>query len=327
MTAKDLMISAYRTGGEPSDLCPYITPGDFTTFDDTLATAGAKMLLAYVNRGILRIANWVFSDGTILRFRSLIDRRPFYGKCAASSGRTVSQILGSNLAVEAFISDFDGRYDGYVIEASQSTSKTTPLVIRGLVVDTYRILSQRDLIMTIDGNVFIGFDDYPNVNLRFMKSWVDLIKATYNLIAYGSINIATYSVSDILKVRNLTTKIDLVPSDRTDWFTANIATAGSPTEYFFQGGRIYLNALLDADENYEVLLYRNPNPLVNASDLLGLPESFHDAVALWTAHQLLLDQHDFDGAYAIKRDLQEMMQTLRLQGALEKSFESMSLFV
>jgi hypothetical protein len=52
-----------------------------------------------------------------------------------------------------------------------------------------------------------------------------------------------------------------------------------------------------------------------------MPEQYHDVVAQWAVHQVLLTNQDYNGAYAMRREVEDTMETLRLQGSFDMDME------
>jgi hypothetical protein len=72
-----------------------------------------------------------------------------------------------------------------------------------------------------------------------------------------------------------------------------------------------------------LVYYGHPTPITadTAPVELDVPSPYHEAIALWTAHFLLQRSQDFNGAYALKRDLMDLMQTLRMNDSLSLTEE------
>jgi hypothetical protein len=311
------MIDSFRAGGEPSDLNPYLTPGDFTTFDQTIAMASAQALLALVNRAATRVASWMYGDGTVLRFRRLLTQKLFQTK------RESYSCSGGSLVTAVFpvsaIGEVSGCYDGFTVEVTagaglgQNTIVGSTVVAAGVVTLTFA----EPLSVTIGATSVI----------ELARNWISFVDPAAPLLYRNDIPISEMSIADIIRVRELSMKADLQPKERTERFTGSIGLEANPTQYWHESGRLFFDSVVPKDLWFELLYMRNPTPLVLYSDVLEIPLQYHDAIPMWVGHKLLMDQQDFNGAYALKRELEDFMNGVRPEGALQNSAEELSLVV
>jgi hypothetical protein len=312
---RQLMIGSFRLGGEPSDLNPYLVPGDRTTFDATLASDGAQGLLELVNGSVVRIANWTFPNGTILRFRKLTSVKIFQAKrnsYAVASGSVKTAVFPVSALVEV-----GGCYDGFTAIVVSGTGSGESAMVGSTVV--------------AGGNVTLNFVDTLDTALdatsviELARNWISFVDPAAPVLYQNDVAIENAGIGEILRVRGIGSKVDLEPKPRTEWFTGNAGKEASPTQYWSQGGRLYFDSVVPKDMWFEMLYIRQPEALVASDQELEIPLQFHEAVTLHAGHRMLLEQQDFNGAYALKRTLEEFMSTIRLEGSLERGAEELSL--
>jgi len=311
MTVREMMTKVFQLSGEPSDLCPYVTPGDPATFDLTLGVPGATPLLEWINQAIVRIANWEYPDGTILRFKHL--RKNLYWKAFALKAGDVLSGTVDSINVDGFNPlNRNGQFTGWVVE----------------VVDSVGLQLQKRLVIRCTGDladnsvltVHQDWDVVPDSTwtYRLYKRFFEFVPVPVagsvdDFMAIGNL---VDDVADVLRIRDLISGTDLAQPKHTELFTSTLLTKAIPSLYMVEGNRVTFDSPWDLGRSYEMLYYAHPQSLATVNDVLGLPRPFHEAVVQWAVHSIQMREQDFNGAYATKRDLQELMQTLRNQGEM-----------
>lgn len=311
-----MMTKAFELSGEISDLCPYNTPGDSTTFDTTLTIVGATRLLEWINDAVVRICNWQYGDGHIVRIKNLFQSKMFVGKAALTT--TVASATSTSLTIAAFSPlNKTSQFDGWIVETTAGTgSGQTRLVIStsGTLATQSTLTVHKAWDTTPDGTTTIKlykrfFNFVPNPTVGTVDEYhVDLDGKS--------------KISDVLKVRDIEGSTDLEPKNRSDQFTATLLTKGLPTSYTRFGNQLLFDTAYDSARAYEILFYAYPTALTAYTDEPELPVSFHMPVVLWATHMIQKRSQDFNGSYATYRTLVEMMQSLRNQGAFEGEYEA-----
>jgi hypothetical protein len=189
-----------------------------------------------------------------------------------------------------------------------------------VVIDSAGALTS-DCVMTVHKT----WDVTPDATTTF-KLYKRMFKFIANPItgSYTDYHIsvdAKREISDVLKVIDVEGQTDLGIIDRTDVLTGTIISNSPASAYARFGDTLYLDSAYDSLRTYQMFYYRHPTALALYDDVPDLPEPFHEAVVMWATHSLQMREQDFNGAYATKRDLQELMQTLRPQGNLEGMYE------
>lgn len=311
MTAQEMMEQAFREAGEPSDHMPYTTPGDETTFDITLP--GSVKLLRYVNQGLIRIANWVFPDNRYLRLRGMLGRT--YFKTQEPLGGYVSVSTISTATLVGVSMTETNQLQGWVIEITEGTGAGQKRLI------TASTVALGFTVVTVHQDWDTNPDDTSGFSLY--KNFASFLgTGTPAWLAYHIPLNAVTQIQDVMKVRDLISLTDLLPTERTDTFTQGALTPGIPTQYRVMGNRLEFDVPVNTNRTYEIIYLRQPTLLVAATDVPDIPLHYHEAVVMWATHNLQRLNRDYDGAYATKRELQELMATLRLQGASEGDLEN-----
>lgn len=315
MNAQEILTKVFELVGEPSDLCPYLTPGDSSTFDTTMGNSGIVKLLPWINQAQVRIANWQFTDGHMLRCRSLFATKYFQNK-AAITGTLVSATAST--AAFAGFSPLNAlhQFDGWIIELTGGTGSGQ----KALIIDSTGTLAT-DCTVTLHK----AWETTPDSTTTFK-----LYKRFYKFIPNPTaLTYETYHIDldpkdgldSILKVIDVEGQNDLAVISRTDMLTGTIISNGIGSSYARFGDTLYFDSAYDSLRTYQLFYYRHPTKLALYTDVPELPSPFHEAMIMWAAHSLQMRSQDFTGAYATKRDLQELMQTLRMQGSFEGMYE------
>lgn len=318
MNVQALMTKVFQLSGEPSDLCPYATWGDPSTFDLALGQTGSLPLLGWINMAITRIANWEYPDGTILRFRHL--RKSFFFKSRVALAGTVLSSTADTVTLPGVTTNRANQFSGWIIEITGGLGSGQKRIVIGDTGATPDVLQ-----------VHQDWTTQPNGTSTFSlyKRFFDLVPASVagTVDDYMISRDGVEDVADILKLRDITTLQDMGPAPRTELFTATMLGKGLPTSFRFEGSRIVFDTPFDTSRAFEVLYYAHPTPLVSSSDPIPLSSPFHEAIMLWAVHSLQMRAQDFNGAYATKRDMQELMTTLRNNGEMELENEQSGLVV
>lgn len=311
MTTQEIMEQVWREAGEPTDLNPYATPGDETTFDITLP--GSVKLLRYVNQALVRIANWQFPTGRSMRFKNLVERA--YFKSNAPLNDTVLSATADTFTITGLSANAADQFRGWVVEITAGTGA-----------------GQRALIIT--NTVEVGGECRCSVAVPWTTepdatSEVSLYKNFWRFVGNSTQPIDDYNIKvdsrtemlDVMRVRDVVLLQDLTPTERTDIFTAGILQPGLPTLYRVMGGAIYFDVPVAEPRTFEVVYLRQPRTLTLAQDIPELPLQFHEAMIMWATHNIQRLNNDYDGAYATKRELETLLSTVRLQGNNDMEME------
>ena len=303
MTVQELMTRVFQLAGEPSDLCPYTVPGDPTTFDVTLGVPGSLPLLGWINQALLRICNWEYPDGTILRFRHLRKSLFFKSRAAlvgtASAGGVDTMTIAGFGALNAV-----NQFSGWVLTITGGTGIGQVRVVVGDTGGNPDVLQVHLDWVTVPDNTS---------TFSLCKRFFDLVSVPVagSVTDYGIPINGITQIVDVLKIRDVTTLQDMGRAMRTDLFTATMINKGLPTSFLMEGSRLVFDVPFEGKRAFEIIYYSQPAPLTAITSEVGLGSPFHEAIMLWAVHSLQMRNQDFNGAYATKRDMQELMQTLR----------------
>jgi hypothetical protein len=306
MVATELIERVFKDSGEPEDLQIYATPGDDTTFDITLP--GSVKLLRLLNTALTRVANWRFPDGRLLRVRDLRGRLMF--NTGAPIAVSILASTYNSVTLGGFTPNYAGEFDGWTIEVTGGTGAGHIATVRSSV------LSGTNIELFVDP-VWVAVPDNTSM-VKLTKNFFEFRRnPTMPWETYHIPVDFTNHMGDILKVRDISGLTDLARTYNDDMFTANMRTSGVPSQWKLFGNELWFDVAPAEARTYELLYIKNPAALVGANDVPELPEMYHEAVALWAVHNVMRQNQDFNGAYATKRELEDLMQQLRLQGSFD----------
>ncbi len=307
MTVQDILTEVYENIGEPSDLLPFTTPGDASTFDITIS--GSQRLLKWLNRAEQVISNWKFRDGRILRFRNLFTNT--YFQSYVYSG-TLTAGTASTITLPFGVSVYDNVYNGWIVEITDGTGE-----------------GQKRFIIAYDGDtltatVHKAWDTTPDNTsvVSLYKNFEKFLLSTDVESAYHIPLSATSEMCAILKVRDLENEEDLVPRERGQFFTANLTESGIPTTYWEYGNSLYFDLAIDEVRSYEIKYVKYPEVLLTASQIPEIPIPFHEALSMWCTGNGHKRNRDAQLAYSVKRDLIDFMETMREARDLKMEMEN-----
>lgn len=317
MTTQEMIQEVFETLAEPTDLEVNTTPGDATTFDITLP--GAQRILRALNQAMVRISNWKYRDGRLLRFRSLYDS--FLWKYPGSVAKTVTSATAGTVTIPGFAVDADDSLNGWVIEVAAGLGQGQ----KRIVIDT--VVSAGDLVLSVDYDFDTTLDATSEVALY--KNFVQFVDpaGTATYLDYHVKIHPNVSMADVLRIRNLKDQADLGRAYLGESYTAGMMNTGTPTEFALYGNKIVFDSALDSAQSYELLYYRNPVALSQAAQVPEISAPFHEAATLYAIHKLQLRSQDYEGQYVMKKNLVDLMEDMRLDGAFSYEMDQMSIVV
>lgn len=295
-----MIVEVYEALGEPSDLSPYTTG---TTLD--LAAEGAIKILGWLNRAYKRILNWKFANGSQVRFPAQ-EGEAFF-KSMVLTG-TVASASSSTVVLDAGVDAEADRYNGCIVEITAGTGEGQ----RRLIVDF-----SGSRVATIDHD----WDDEPTA-----ASTYAVYKRTYKFRDSSATdadeNISLSPVSEVAAISKLTdikALSEIKRAGRIDDFPSSLLTVGIPMAYIPKGSGLVFDLAPDGTIWYKLEYVRVPPALALATDEPELPDSFNEALLLYAQWIGLRRGQEWGGAYATKRDIEDVMASLKT--SLEMSFE------
>lgn len=313
MTVQEMVVDVFENLAEPSDLEVNATPGDAGTF--SIALPGAQKILHYLNVAQTRIANWVYRDGSISRFKSLYSS--LYWKSRSNPVYMVVSCDYSSITVLGYATgNVDDEFNGWVLKVTDGEGVGQ----EAIVVDS--IVSGSNIQLVLESDLSTILDTTSEVTL-------------YRSFAYLSHNVQSgypgegdillhpgEVLMDIIRVSDVTSRSDLGRSTFGDTYPAVAYETGIPTEYFLYGNKLQFNAAIEDPRAYEIMYYRNPVAMVEAGARSELPEAFHEAIVMYATHKLRVRNGDYDGQYVDKQNLATLMESIKSEGVLSNEYEN-----
>lgn len=298
MTVEDLLVDVFEVLGEPSDLEIY-TGGVVD-----ISLPGTIRILKWINRAYKRILNWKFPNGSQVRFNVQSGELFFSTKVltGTASAGTSSTITLDGLAAEA------DRYNGWLVHITSGTGAGQ----KRLIVDF-----DTGLVATVDHDWATAPDATSVFALYKRRYWFRQASATD-----VSENIPLSPVSQIaavLKVSNPEDAEDLPMGSRIETYMTDVLESGDPDSYIALGDSIIFDVAPDTVRWYRLEYSKIADNLTALSQEPMIPESFHEALVLYTHWIGLRRSQEWGGAYSTKNDINDLMSTLKT--SLEQAFE------
>lgn len=314
MNAREIIEQAFSDASEPPDFSPYTTPGDPATF--SLASPGGQKLLRMLNNGVLRISNWKFRSGRLLRLRSLISS--IFMAVPDPIEGTVISATASGVVVPLLGADIDHEFDGWLISIVGGTGVgQTALVTNSAVVPATGVNLTVHTPWTTTPDATSLFE----LRKRFMQLHDG--SSANTIWNYHMVLDPIRVLSDVLQIRKVDQQSALSRIMPNEDMSSGMLTVGSPSSFAVRGNRIEFDVVPEEGGMYEIIYTRKPILFTQADAEVtpDIPSEFHDAVSLWITHNLLRNSQDFDGAYATKRELEDLMEMTRLPESFENDMD------
>ncbi len=300
MTLNELIAGIYTASGEVPDL-EYRDA--FLATDIT--TANWAELVRLVNEAQNALATWVHQDGRRMRMRLAEEDARL--TCLRETG-TIDTVTGGALTLTtgSGVRDY---YRGWLVE---SASGVTAMVFASydsggfdVLVTTEAsgifapgetlVLSKRDYRFG-DSSLLVG--GFPAGTI-----WTDY--------TYGTPLEITGIVGSDATVLQL--------EDASEKLTVRTPTAGKPGSYSKSFLGIRFDTFPDEDYEFVVRFMRSPRPFTINDGLVEceLPAQFHRSVILYAFWWLLMRSHEMDKAYAVRRNLEDMLKRTQTEFDLQ----------
>jgi len=297
----ELIVEVYEALAEPSDLYPY-TAGT-TTLD--MASAGALRLTSWINRAYKRIINWKFPNGQQVRF-DCQEGEVFFQSMLLTG--TVASATSTTAVLDTGVDAEADRYNGCLLEITGGTGEGQMRLIVATTAGRQVTVHEAWTTTPDDTSTYAVYKR----SYRFRPSTA----------TDADENIPLSAVNEIAAIRRLTDLADLSDlglGGRTETYTSNLLTKGTPTDYIKQGSGVVFDMAPDSARWYRLEYVRIPPDLALAADEPDIPETFHEAVALYAIWWGLKRAQESGNAYATKRDIEDIMSSLKQN--LEMAFE------
>ena len=302
MTVEDLVVGVYEESGMHSELYPYDDGGSFS-----LSTSGATKILGWINRAYKRVVGWKYPNGTLLRFRNMVGTIHFQMPLeddTATAGATAT------ITFPTGFSTTDDYYVGWIVEIDGETGE-----------------GQRRYIVDYDGDSLVAtvshdWDTEPDSTSTILV-YKNFMRFLNSSDGSASVNVSLDMVDEILaplSLVDLKNRKPLTMSDRTETFSMNMVSPGTPTQYVWEeDGRLVFDKPVSSQLWYKLEYAKMPAALSDADEEPQIPEFWHEAIFTYAMHLAYRWTQEFAAAYALKRDMADLMSTLK--GQIESSHE------
>jgi hypothetical protein len=315
MNLQELMELVYMDSGEPTDLNPYLSNNDPANFDFLFASLPGRRLRQIVNMAQTRIANWRLRSGRQIYHRAcvktkLFDFKPLLDEVLVSSVDTTTRTtLTLTIAGGTFR---DGFFEGWMAGVTTGTATTEFLrILRSWDINGTQMSFELEGLLETATTPATLVSLYPD-GLDVVPAATATAASAYQLeIPGGSL--------DVMRILDFVQGSSLATVQNTDVFTNR--TFGTLSQYKRVGRKIYFDTFIEEATPLEITYRTNPIPLTAYTDVPELEEPFHQAIALWATHDVMRRNQDFNGAYATKRELEDLLEMLFIQTSSENSLE------
>lgn len=292
MTLRRMVEEMYEADAEVPDLEYRDAAGAVDT-----ASNGWSKLVALVNEGQNAIATWVHQDGRRMRMRLTDD----VARLVALQQTLAIDSVGSGSLVLTTASGARDTYRKCRVEGA--TSGATALVFA-----SYSDLGGDTLLLSETEGTFVAGESL--VASRRDYYFADTSAETppfadgriYTDYTYGR----PVEITGVLQTDG--TELELKASNNK--LTSIGTTNGQPSSYTKTALGLHFDVFPDEAYTYYVRFARLPRPLsvLDAESECELPQQFHRAVVLYGLWWLLLREHETDKAYAVRRNLEDMLK-------------------
>lgn len=289
MTFSELKTEIWEALGSPTDL----DPSSYTQIAD------------WINRGYKRICYWKLPNGRRLRFRAM-EGEVFF-QTVLKTGTAEDGAAGSVTLENGQVGASDDQYNGWVVEITGGTGSGQKRLIADYVGGT-RVAS-------------VASDWTTNPD---STSTYELYKQFMKFATTGTEDLVldpNDRIFDVLKVFDLEDENELGRGDRTTGYSGNLTTPGTPSEYIVYGDRLEFDCPIDEARWYKLWYTRMPTDLSADSDEPEIPEPWQEPIVLWAIWKGLQRQQEAPLAYAAKRNLIDMIQSLVPQYSMDDEKE------
>jgi hypothetical protein len=311
MTVQEMLLWVYVDSGEPSDLCPFDIPGDESTFN--LTRLESQKLLLLLNAAYRRVATWRLRNGRQFYHQNLFCREylrlraPLLSDVLAATSDTIT-LVGLTLNTPRM-------FNKWLVRVTEGPGLGEEKFVINSVVDTGNSL------LTLDSDWEVTPDATSKVEL--VRNFVRLVSpdSTEPIDDYNMKLDPVSTLQDILKIRDMDNATDLQRVDNMDAFTSNVRVAGIPSQFKKFGQEIWFDTLVAENRTYEFLFIRQPEKLVEATQIPALTEPFHQAIVLWAVHDVQRRNQDLQGSFMTRKELTDLMETIYIQGSADMLME------
>jgi hypothetical protein len=292
VTLQDIEQAVYEALGDLDDI-------DYRTF----GSAQELKLRGWVNRAYKRICAWKFSSGEHIRF-PVLEKVTFLstvvltGSVSAATSNTVtlSGVVGTTPI---------DRYADWVVEIDSGTgSGQKALVIRNTTLGVCTV--HKTWATTPDATS----------TYKLYKRFYTFVETTDPSAAENIAISPVNKLRAVQKITDLQMPWDLKPSSRDENFSMYLLTPSIPMSYFRRGNSIYFDMPVSTVRTYRIEVAMFPDDLAAATDVPLIPAQYHEAIVLFTRWIGLERNQEWGGAYATKRDLEEIMGSLKQDAEL-----------
>lgn len=291
MTTQELIEEVWEHTGEASDLSPY-TAGVFD-----IASDGAVKLLRWINKSYKKITNWKFPNGELLWLSPRYEEEYFQTIVKTGTAQAGSS---SGITLDASESATANRFKGWVVKITGGTGSGQ---VRAIVA----------YAATRVATVAYAWTTTPDATSTYAlyKRFYRFVRSADPLVAD---NIAISPVTkyrSVTRIMNMQTKAYLLMGSRLSTFRQNNESISDPSAFVVKKNTIWFDAVPDEAKYYLIEYVGSPDDLSDASDEPDIPEEFHDCIALLTIWWSLRRDQNWSAAYATKRDLMDLISSLR----------------
>ncbi|MFH1626294.1 MAG: hypothetical protein ABID54_14235 [Pseudomonadota bacterium] len=316
MTLQQMIEEVYERAGEPSNLEPYTSSGDTTTF--SLGTTGAGKILRALNRAQDRVVGYKSKGGYRVRFHDFFEFayfntviREFQLSAANNSTFPYTITLATETDTPSTTAD---AYNGWVVEM---TSGDADGDIRAILDYT------AGLVATVQDD--FSSDPAAADTCKLYKDFVRMLSSSHTLVGDNMAKPTRFF--EILKITDLENKMELADAQRHKHYIEHLTTPGEPNEWYRYGDYIFFNGPVDTERWFRMEYYRLPAEFTTSSATTAeseIPAPWHEAIVLGALEWAFGWLGEPASKYSYKRDFEDYMQ--QSIGPTEVSIDRKNIF-
>lgn len=324
MDIRNMIVDLWELAGEPSDLDPWANGVvNYDPLVDLDATsAGVQYYLRQISLAQIMLANWRTRRGRPIRFNKFLTQTNIkVGRTATDYLYTITYIDAYTLRLtssasslsETVLTDSKLLVNGYYTRDGEDITTVTEILVARAVHDAgngWYTLSLRDEVTNIaytdDGTDYL-FDSMDcEVYLdRFQ------VERTSSPAFEGTRVELPNKFRNIIKITNMDDGTPLRRVESKESLFNPYMTFGIPGEWYSLGEMLYFDQYVEEGIWHTIEYQRLPNDMTALTDMLDIPEEWHEVLILINEWKVSKRMQDKQRANELLAEINRWIETLR----------------